>query len=136
MNQKIKHCPFCGEDILEVAIKCKHCGSMLDLVGGDKRLSEEILADVAANLFRGIESVGGRLKITNRRVMFEPHAINFQKIPAEIHLSEIAEVGARNTMGFVPNGVFLRTKSGVEYNFVVWGRAKLIGLIERLILKP
>ena len=25
-----KACPYCGEDILAVAVKCKHCGSMLD----------------------------------------------------------------------------------------------------------
>ena len=25
----MKKCPFCGEDIAETAIKCKHCGSML-----------------------------------------------------------------------------------------------------------
>ncbi len=25
-----KSCPFCAEDVLEEAIKCKHCGSMLD----------------------------------------------------------------------------------------------------------
>jgi hypothetical protein len=27
---KTKPCPMCGEDILAVAKKCKHCGSMLD----------------------------------------------------------------------------------------------------------
>jgi hypothetical protein len=25
-----KACPFCGEQVLSVAVKCKHCGSMLD----------------------------------------------------------------------------------------------------------
>jgi len=26
----MKRCQFCGEEILKIAIKCKHCGTMLD----------------------------------------------------------------------------------------------------------
>jgi predicted RNA-binding Zn-ribbon protein involved in translation (DUF1610 family) len=37
-NQKTKACPFCGEEILVVAKKCKHCKEMLDVV---LRASEE-----------------------------------------------------------------------------------------------
>ncbi len=135
MRQEIKTCQFCGEEVLAVAIKCKHCGSMLDGSSGGASQSEEILADVGANLFRGIEGVGGRLKITSRRVVFEPHAVNLQKIPAEILLSDIAEVRKRNTMGLVPNGMLIRTRAGVEYKFVVWGRERLISIIESRIRK-
>src|SRR6266571_6972131 len=35
MSEPTKRCSFCGEEILAVAIKCKHCGSMLsDLPSG------------------------------------------------------------------------------------------------------
>ena len=30
MSEDTKACPFCGEQILAVAIKCKHCGSNID----------------------------------------------------------------------------------------------------------
>jgi len=28
-TEPTKRCPYCGEEILAVAVKCKHCGSML-----------------------------------------------------------------------------------------------------------
>ena len=33
MGSEFKNCPYCGEQILDVAIKCKHCGSMLSEFG-------------------------------------------------------------------------------------------------------
>ena len=30
MSDATKPCPYCGEQILAVAVKCKHCGTMLD----------------------------------------------------------------------------------------------------------
>ena len=136
MSNETERCPFCGNDMPTIAIQCEYCGRMLHGSSGGGSQSEEILADVAANLFRGIEGVGGRLKITSRRVLFEPHALNLQKISAEILLSDIKEVSESNTMGLIPNGMTVRTKAGVEYKFVVWGREKLISLIESRIRRP
>ena len=106
------------------------------LNGADQRnQGEESLADVAANLFRGIEAVGGRLKVTSLRLLFTPHAINLQSNPEEILLADVEEVGPRTTMWLVPNGMFVRTRAGQEFKFVVWGRTKLISMIESIIQK-
>jgi hypothetical protein len=101
------------------------------MIDGDKSTSAtEILTDVAANLIRGIEAVGGRLLITNHGIRFSPHALNLQKIPLDLPFSDIDSVAKRNTMGLIPNGLAVRTKAGVEYRFVVWNRESLIKLIE------
>ena len=96
----------------------------------NESLPEVTLIDVAANLFRGPEAVGGRMQITTHRVLFKPHAINIQKEPAEIDLKDVTEAGPRNTLGLVPNGLYVRTKDGTEYRFVVWGRGNLIKIIQ------
>ncbi len=93
--------------------------------------NEQILVDRAASLFRGIEAVGGRLKLTNQRLIFEPHAINIQKQTLEVLLNQIQEVKPRNTLGIVPNGILIKLVSGQEYKLIVWKRKELIELINK-----
>jgi hypothetical protein len=96
---------------------------------------EKIFFDVAANLFRGMEAVGGKLKVTNYRLVFESHALNFQTGTTEIPLGNIVEAKKRNTAGIVPNGMAILTRDGMEYRFVVWNRGVLIDFINRCIAR-
>ncbi|QMV44836.1 hypothetical protein FPL14_01515 [Cohnella cholangitidis] len=100
----------------------------------DLRPSELFLLEkVAANLFRGIESVGGRLSITNERLVFEPHAINIQSNILELNVQDIVKVEKRNNLLVVPNGMKLTTGDGKEYKFVIWNRSKIIELLNQTI---
>jgi hypothetical protein len=90
---------------------------------------EQIITEVPANLVRGVEAVGGRLMITNRRLLFQPHKINIQTWQTEILLRDVTQVGTRRMLGLVPNGMFIRTRDGDDYKFVVNDRKKLIWII-------
>jgi predicted Zn-ribbon and HTH transcriptional regulator len=43
MNEEMKACPLCGESILVVAKKCKHCGSMIDEAAIEKPVRVSII---------------------------------------------------------------------------------------------
>jgi hypothetical protein len=92
--------------------------------------AEELIAKFAANLWRGNEAVGGRMLLTNQRVLFEAHKMNVQTTPVAIPLSAIKTVVPSVTFGIVPNGVTIRCDSGEEYQFVVWDRKRIISKIE------
>jgi TIR domain/GRAM domain len=93
--------------------------------------AEEIQGKFAANMFQGAEAVGGRLIITNQRLLFEAHKINFRQEPLDIPLSDISGVTPSNTLGIIPNGIIVRCFSGQQYRFVVSGRKQIIAIIEQ-----
>jgi hypothetical protein len=88
-----------------------------------------------ANLQRGIETVGGNLYLTNRRLIFESHALNIQTGATIIPLGSIT--GARkcwtkflNLIPMFPNSVAVSTKESTEYRFVTFDRESWIDAIE------
>jgi len=54
IEEKTKKCPFCGEEILEVAIKCKHCKEDLVRNAIVENKSEQITADSFSRIFAAI----------------------------------------------------------------------------------
>jgi len=96
---------------------------------------EKPVKDGAANLQRGIETVGGWLYLTNQRLIFEAHAFNVQSGRTIIPLASIT--GARtcwtkflNLIPLFPNSIAVATKEGTEYRFVTFGRQAWIDAID------
>jgi hypothetical protein len=92
---------------------------------------ETVLKDGRANFQRGAEAVGGRLYLTDRRLIFESHTFNIQIGTTEIPLAEIA--GLRKVwtkfLGVVPiapNSIAVTTTDGSEHRIVCPKRGEWI----------
>ena len=98
--------------------------------------AEEIVGKFAANLLRGVEGVGGRLIVTNQRLLFEAHKLNLQRAPLDIPLDQISDVAETKTAGLIPNGVTVTCRSGERHRFVTWNRAKIVAAIKQSMARP
>lgn len=89
----------------------------------------------AANLQRGIETVGGWLYLTSRRLVFESHAVNVQTGSTIIPLASLTGIQRcwtkfLNLIPLAPNSLAISTSEGEEYRFVTFGRQAWIDAIE------
>lgn len=96
---------------------------------------EEIVKEGRANLQRGRETVGGRLYLTDRRLVFEAHKLNLQRAPEEVARDQIASVTKAWTrfLGIIPlapNTLAVATSDGRDLRFVLTGREEWRGLLE------
>ncbi|GAA0437754.1 hypothetical protein GCM10008983_13360 [Lentibacillus halophilus] len=92
--------------------------------------NEHIQYNIGANLKRGIESVGGKLKVTNDRLYFKPHAINIQKKELELSMGSILEVRKAKSLGLISNALIIAADNGNEYKFVLGKRDEIMDYIK------
>lgn len=81
---------------------------------------------IAANYFRGIEAVGGKICFDENGLEFQSHAMNIQRGNTRIEYSDIAYLNNRNTLGIVPNGISILAKDGFEYKFIIDNRNSVL----------
>ena len=85
----------------------------------DIEADETILFETGANHFKGSEGVGGKLYLTNKRLVFKSHKLNVQNHQLSISLSDIEKVDRYKTLGIINNGLVVTiTKNTIE-KFVV-----------------
>lgn len=83
-----------------------------------------------ANHWRGLESVGGWLYLTNQRLLFTPHAVGFQTAPWSVPLFDVASVEAGASLWVIPNQIVVVTRAGKREKFVVQSREQWVGMIQ------
>lgn len=101
--------------------------------GEIKMHKEEILFKVRATLRKGWEGVGGKIEVTNKRIVFTSHKLNFTTCTVPIPLEDILEFRAYNFLGFIPNRILIKLKNGTEYHFIVAKRKELTRVVSSLI---
>lgn len=91
--------------------------------------NEALIREVAANLKKGIESVGGKLFLTDQRLVFESHALNVQSGTTVIPLIDIAAINLcwtkfLNWIPLMPSSLAIKTSDGLEHRLVLVGRSR------------
>ena len=95
---------------------------------------ELVLHQGRANMQRGLETVGGRLVLTDQRLLFLPHALNVQSQVSEVPLDRVSGVRKAWTkflgaIPLAPNSLEIATADERSYSFVVTGRGRWITAI-------
>lgn len=99
------------------------------------RQGEQTIKESPANLQKNIETVGGKLYLTDQRLVFEAHKFNVQRGVTEVELSNIQALRLCWTRQWglfpiFPNSLAVYTKRGEEYRFVLFGRSAWVVAIE------
>jgi hypothetical protein len=102
--------------------------------------NETLIREGAANLKKGIESVGGKLFLTDQRLVFESHALNVQSGTTVISLIDIAAINLcwtkfLNSIPLMPNSLAIKTSDGLEHRLVLFGRSRWKIDIEKHLLR-
>ena len=71
---------------------------------------EEIIFQTGANYFKRWEAVGGKLYLTNKRLIFKSHSINIQKQKLMIPISDIKDIRRFKVYRLSNNGMIIQTK--------------------------
>ena len=85
----------------------------------EPELGENILFVTPANHFKGIEAIGGKLYLTEKRLVFKSHKLNIQNHVLSIILQDIISVDRYKTLGLVNNGLIISTCQNITEKFVV-----------------
>ncbi|MFH1425917.1 MAG: GRAM domain-containing protein [Candidatus Kerfeldbacteria bacterium] len=77
------------------------------------------------------EEITGMLYLTNKRLAFSAHPLNYREYIINIPMPEIERVDFKQKLALFPHGILVITTDGTSYNFAVWRRRKWKKEIEK-----
>ncbi len=97
-------------------------GSARNAMVSTSHAPETVLKQGGASHFKGMEAVGGKLFLTDRRLVFKSHRFNIQVHEESYPLAEITAVEPRRGISIVGDGLAVVLNGDREERFVVFGR--------------
>ncbi len=95
--------------------------------------NEVILFRDAASIYKNKwVAVGGKLFITNQRLIFIPTKANFNKGNVEIKRANIMQITKRKSGGIVNNGMKLSYLDGSEHIFILNSRDEIVKMLQEV----
>lgn len=85
---------------------------------------ERVLLKSHANHYVGRMLMTGRLFLTNRRLCFVAHPLNFRQYTLDLPLATVTRMEFRNNLRFFSHGFWVHTANGEQQHFSVWNRRK------------
>jgi len=81
--------------------------------------NENIIKEGGANHFKGKEGVGGKLVLTDKRLIFKSHKFNIQNHQDNFDLGQVEKLQATMTFKFLENGLTLELTNNDKHKFIV-----------------
>ncbi len=93
-----------------------------NLIALKLQVGEKVEHEGAANLRRGIEWVGGKLFLTDRRLVFLSHNFNIQKGQTSLGREDIGGILRKKALFFFKNRIHILTTAGKKYDLILADR--------------
>jgi hypothetical protein len=81
--------------------------------------NENVIKEGGANHFKGKEGVGGKLVLTNKRLIFKSHKYNIQNHQDTFELGQIERLHVTKTFKILENGLTLELSNSLKHRFIV-----------------
>jgi len=93
---------------------------------------EQLIEEYSANLFRGLEGVGGKIALTDKRIIFQSHKVNIQTGETTIKIIDIQSYKIKNKFwNLLNNEIKIFTDLG-DYRFIIQNRDGFIKELKTL----